>query len=250
MEAARIIPAELADVVRVGWVPEVARPLALPTEIEEIVGGGLPRGRLCEVVGVSGSGRTSLVYALLAATTAAAEVAAVVDAPGAFDPSSAARAAIDLGAVLWVRPPSARDAFRCAELILSAGGFGLVVLDLDGVPLRRLRLSTWPRLARAAEKANAALVVLAPERLAGSFAVASVKMTPARRIWSRVGNGPSLFDGIESYGVLAHNKRGPVRATRRVRWVMASDGTDGTNRTDGNNRTDAPTNQQPVTSNQ
>lgn len=224
MEAARIIPAELLGRVHLGWVPEPARQLALPPAIEEMIGGGLPRGRLCEIVGARGSGRTSLVYSLLAATTALGEVVAVVDAGDTFDPPSAVRAGVDLGAVLWVRPPSARDALRCAELVLSAGGFGLVVLDLDGVPLHRLRFYSWPRLARAAEKAGTALVLLAPERLAGSFAVFSLQMRFARGLWD-AGQSPApiphplLLGGIESYGVLVHNKRGPLRASRSVRWL-------------------------------
>jgi len=211
MDAARLIPPELAGAVRLGWTPEPERRLPLPAAIEEIFGGGLPRGRVCEVAGRLSSGRTSLVFTLLAAATTAGEVAAVIDAADAFDPASAARAAIDLRSLLWVRPPSARDALRCTEMILAAGGFGLVVLDLDGVPLRRLRFYTWPRLARAAEKSGAALVLLTPERIVGSFATLSVVMKRTESVL-----GPVL----ESYGILVHNKRGPVRASRRLRWSL------------------------------
>ena len=227
MNAALVIPPELAGAVRLGWVPEAPRELPLPAATAAVLGGGLPRGRMCEVTGARGSGRTALVYSLLAAATAADELTALVDAGDAFDPAGAARAAIRLGALLWVRPPSVRDAPRCAEIILASGGFGLVVLDIDGMSPHRLRAHVWPRLARAAEKAGAALVVLAAERLAGGFAAASVKMTAPRALWSsgsRSGipgsrsQAPSLFEGIESHGVLVHNKRGPLRASPRIRW--------------------------------
>jgi len=247
MDAARFIPPELAGAVHLGWVPDSPRQLIVPGTIGELLGGGLPRGRICEVIGTRSSGRTSLIYAFLAAATKSAEVAAVVDVSDSFDPASAARAAIDLSAVLWARPRSARDALRCAELILAAGGFGLVVLDLEGAPLRRLRAYTWPRLARAAEKAAASLVILAPVRLAGSFAAMSVKMKAVRANFGEQGPGvrgqglvkeeeaifgpqsstdprpPApgpLFEGLESYGVLVHNKRGPLRASRRVCWTL------------------------------
>lgn len=223
MDAARLIPPELAGSVRLGWVPEPPRELPLPAALEEMLGGGLQRGRVCEVTGGRGSGRTSLVYALLAAATRAEEKAALVDAADTFDPAAAARAAIRLGALLWVRPPAPGDAPRCAEIVLAAGGFGLVVLDLGDLPPRRPRAHTWPRLARAAEKAGAALVVLASRRLAGSFAAASVEMSGPRAVWSAAAAAPPrLFEGIESHGVLVHSRRGPRRASRRVRWSVSS----------------------------
>lgn len=224
--AARILPPELAATVQLGRVAEERRRLPLPAPLAELLGGGLPRGRVCEVTGARGSGRTSLIHTLLAATTAAAELTAVVDAADAFDPASAARAGTELAAVLWVRPPSAREALRCAETILGAGGFGLVVLDLDGVPLQRLRSYSWPRLARVAEKSGAALVLLAPHRLAGSFAMISVELEARRRLFSVTRAAPRpvpLFDGIESYGVVVHDKRGPRRAAPRLRWTLAAE---------------------------
>src|SRR6185295_11951013 len=46
---------------------------------DEALGGGLPRGRLSEIVGAPSSGRTALIHAFLAAATRRGEIAAVID---------------------------------------------------------------------------------------------------------------------------------------------------------------------------
>ena len=64
-------------------------------------------------------------------TIAPGEFCAVVDSRGAFDPLSASRVGVDLRRLLWVRAGNRIDlAFKAADLILHAGGFGVVVLDL------------------------------------------------------------------------------------------------------------------------
>ena len=210
----------LPSTVRLGGAPEPVRVLPVPAPLAALLDGGVPRGRVSEVVGSLSTGRTSLILTLLAAATKAHEVTAVVDVPNAFDPISACRAEVDLGAVLWVRPPSLPEGLRCTELILAAGGFGLVVLDLDATPLRRLRLHVWPRLARAAERSGTALVVLAPQRVAGSFAAHSVVLSRRRVVWHQAGGAPVLLDGFESRGQLVRNKLGPPGGPRLLRWGL------------------------------
>ncbi len=221
---ARVLNSDLPGLVHRGWVAEPVRFLALPAAVATLLGGGIPRGRVCEVAGPRSSGRTSFLHAVLAAVTAAGEVAAWVDLPAAFDPPSAARAGADLSAVLWVRPPSARAALRCAELILEAGGFALAILDLDPLPAPRLCSQSWPRLARAAERSGTALLLLVPQRVAGSFAALSLVLEQRRVLWRRGGDrgreAPSLLDGIESWAVLARSKLGPAGKARALIWAV------------------------------
>src|SRR5213593_4315800 len=111
--------------------------------LDEALGGGLPRGRVSELAGPPSTGRTGLACAIVAAATRAGETIAWVDPADALEPEAAAAAGIALARLLWVRPRSVSDAFRAAEILLGAGGFGLVVLDVDA---RRAR----PRAGRAA----------------------------------------------------------------------------------------------------
>jgi hypothetical protein len=207
--AARRVLASLAlpGDVRLGQAGEPVR--RLPSGIaalDDLLGGGLPRGRLSEIYGPVSGGKTALLLAFLAAATGRGEVTALVDLPDALHPATAHTSGVELTRLLWVRPPSLKEGLRCAELILAAGGFGLVAVDL-GAPLpRQLRAAVWPRLARTAERAGAVLAIVANRRVAGSFATMSLDVTARQRQWSR-GAWP-LFDGLQLQLSVTRNKLG------------------------------------------
>src|SRR5437763_16374838 len=62
---------------------------------DALLGGGIPRGRISEIVGRLSSGKTSMAAAFIAAATRRGEIAAMIDASGAFDPLSMANAGVD-----------------------------------------------------------------------------------------------------------------------------------------------------------
>jgi recombination protein RecA len=150
------VHAEVAEASRGAGVPGVHK------------NAGWPRGHVSEIVGPASSGRTSVVMATLASATARGGVVAFVDVADRFNPESAAEAGVDLDRLLWVRGPSmtwgapqstvgdlaVRRGLRAFDLIVRAGGFAVVVLDLADVPERMVRAlpaSTWLRLAHVIE---------------------------------------------------------------------------------------------------
>jgi hypothetical protein len=149
-------------------------------ELDQQLGGGLPLGHFSEVVGPRSSGRTSLLMAMLAVTTSRGELAALVDTFDMFDVESMAAAGVRLDRLLWVRGETCTPAFpllasrqagadraieravKAMNLILQAGGFSLVALDLADAPpqaVRRIPMTTWMRLQRVIEGQPAAAVV-------------------------------------------------------------------------------------------
>src|SRR5207253_10948157 len=106
---------------------------------------------------------------------------------------------------LWVRPRNTADAFRAAEVVLGAGGFGLVVLDVDR---GRATPGVWPRLARAAERARATLLVVAARREAGTFAAVGLELTARHVHWSRGPGRLLLLDGIDARVCVARSRVG------------------------------------------
>ena len=199
--------------------------------LDTILEGGIVRGRVSEIVGRSGCGRTSLAASFAAVATRHGEVAAWIDSSGAFDPRSVAAAGADLSRILWVgadtaarardsaESPAAQFApmrsnapVKAAEMVLGAGGFGLVVIDFSfaiGGRARTLTLSTALRLARAAERSGAAVIVLAEHRTCGTFAALSLVLGRVRPFFSRTApDAPALFDGMRVEAYVARNKLG------------------------------------------
>lgn len=172
-------------------VPRTIRETA-PTgiaEVDAILDGGLPVGTISEISGPESSGRTTLVLSFLAQRTANGQVCAWVDADDTFDPESAAANGVDLRQLLWVRckkpggPVQGRQAakpwtqldqaLRATDLLLQAGGFAAIVLDLGDTAAehaRRIPLATWFRFRQAADRARTCLVVVTQASCAQSSA--------------------------------------------------------------------------------
>lgn len=188
----------LASSVRMapsGWAP-----------LDAALGGGWARGELSEIVGSRSSGRTWLAQTTLAAATRRGEVVAVIDAVDRLDPASAAAAGVDLARLLWIRGPAltveqarptaiddaVSKAVRAFDLVLRAGGFAVVVLDLADISPRVIRAlppATWMRLARVMDGAtgtagrDTAGVLLGDAPVSRSAGGVSVRLT-SKGIWT------------------------------------------------------------------
>jgi recA bacterial DNA recombination protein len=140
--------------------------------LDERLGGGLRRGQLSEIVGARSSGRSAVFCRIAAAAMARGEVVALVDTHDRFDPAAAEAAGVDLGRLLWVRESGNPDrALKAMNLVLQAGGFGVVafdVADVRGVTLRQFPHPTWMRLSRIIEGSLTIAVLIASEHLARS----------------------------------------------------------------------------------
>ena len=162
------------------WVdPEDAAAIGIP-QIDEALGGGLRRGHLSEIVGSRSSGRTTVMCAALAAATQRGEVAVVIDTYDRFDPASAADAGVDLSRVLWVRERGdAARALKATNLVLQAGGFGLVVFDMADVPasiVRQFPHTTWMRIARVIQGSQTTALLVASEHIGRSPGGATIAL--------------------------------------------------------------------------
>jgi hypothetical protein len=149
---------------------------------------GFPRGAISEIVGQESSGRTTLVHALLAASTAKFEICAYVDTSDSFDPVSAAAAGVALAQLVWIRCGNdAGHALKAADYLLHAGGFGAVVLDLGQVPARisnRIPISYWYRFRLAIENTPTILALLEKDPLAKSCAALLLEMKRKKTVWA------------------------------------------------------------------
>jgi len=203
--------------------------------LDDLIDGGIPRGRISEITGRAGSGKTSLAASFTASATNRGEVAAWLDSSGTFDPESMAVAGVELRRMLWASMTMAfpRGRFaasplarrqsaivKAAELVLDAGGFSLVVVDFGEAP-RALAHASALRIARAAERSGAAVIALAPWRMCGTFAALSLAATRAETSFSRLAPGsPVTFDGLTVVAMVARNKMGGTGRRVRVRALI------------------------------
>ena len=173
-----------------GFRPQVQPPEPLRTGISTLDGltGGFPRGAISELAGPESSGRATLAHSVLASATASLEICAYVDTNDAFDPCSAAASGVGLQQLLWVRCGGHTEhAFKIADLLLHAGGFGVVVLDLSRTPdrvCRRIPISYWHRFRRAIENTPTILMVMEREPLAKSCASLILELTRKKAVWT------------------------------------------------------------------
>ncbi len=147
--------------LQLGAIQESVRPdrAPLPTGIAELdallVDRGIPRGRLTEITGASGSGRTSMLRTLVTAAASGGRWVAYIDATRTLAPRDWAHVG-SARAPLWIiRPTNATRAPWCADLLLRSGAFALVVMD--GAPQLSRVLAV--RLTRLARDVGAAFVV-------------------------------------------------------------------------------------------
>ncbi|MEO5922809.1 MAG: hypothetical protein ABIR70_03185 [Bryobacteraceae bacterium] len=184
------------------------------------VAGEIPRGALTEIAGFASSGRTSLLYSLLAAMTSRHEFCALLDAEDTFDPESAAAAGVRLSQVLWVRcGGNVEHALKAADMLAQGGGFGMVAIDLGDAPdkaIRRIPMAAWFRLRHGVENTRTALVVMAKQMHARSCSALKIELSRNRSLWR--GQLPGcLLNGFEVLAQCTQNHRAQERTFRIAR---------------------------------
>ncbi|MEG1642433.1 MAG: recombinase RecA [Synergistaceae bacterium] len=91
--------------------------------------GGLPRGRVIEIFGPEGGGKTTIALHALAEAQKAGGYAAFIDAEHALDPRLAASLGVDTLNLYMSQPDSGEQAFYILDTLVRSGAFDLVVVD-------------------------------------------------------------------------------------------------------------------------
>jgi recombination protein RecA len=195
----------LGDVASAPVIPVIATGFAA---LDAALGiGGVPRGRITELLGTPTSGMTTIALALIARAQEKGDLAGYVDLSRTFDAEYAALIGVDLASLLLVRPTSAADALEIIQALIGSGGVGVLVVDalalLQSVPrdaaLLDQALRILPGILAASPCAVLALTPLpySPE-MARSLAftgsllahAASIRLHIAREAWLPAEQGP------------------------------------------------------------
>ena len=192
--------------------------------LDELLGGGWLRGALCEIAGSRGSGRTSVLLTSLATTLRQGHCAALVDGDGALDARAAGRSGVPLPRLLWVRcaQDDPAQALAAAKIVLGAGGFTLVAVDL-GDRMPQVPVASWIRLKRAAAEQQAILLVAAPHRIPGAQGTSALGLRSLRPRFDqgKDATAPALLRGLEIYAQVERGARGPASSVLVLSHVLA-----------------------------
>ena len=91
--------------------------------------GGVPRGRVTEIYGPEGSGKTTLCQHIVAEAQRAGGVAAYIDMEHALDPLYAAKCGVNVDDLYISQPDTGEQALEIAEALTRSGAMDVIIVD-------------------------------------------------------------------------------------------------------------------------
>ncbi len=101
-----------------------------PLSLDLALGGqGMPRGRICELYGPEGGGKTTLALHVIANAQVSGGVAAFIDAEHALDPTWARKLGVKLDSLLISQPDTGEQALEICEMLIRSNAVDIIVID-------------------------------------------------------------------------------------------------------------------------
>jgi recombination protein RecA len=91
--------------------------------------GGVPRGRIVEIFGPESSGKTTLVYHIIAEAQSRGGVCAFIDTEHALDPNYARKIGVNTDELLVSQPDHGEQALEIADVLVRSGAVDIVAVD-------------------------------------------------------------------------------------------------------------------------
>jgi recombination protein RecA len=91
--------------------------------------GGLPKGRVTEIYGPEGSGKTTVALSVVANCQKNGGTAAFIDAEHAMDPVYARQLGVDIDNLLVSQPDTGEQALEICEMLVRSGAVDIIVID-------------------------------------------------------------------------------------------------------------------------
>ncbi len=129
--------------------------------------GGVPRGRIVEVYGPESSGKTTLVYHVLAQAQRLGGVCAFIDAEHAMDPVYAQTIGVDIDELLVSQPDYGEQALQIADVLVRCGAVDVVAIDSVAALTPKVELEG--QMGDVTVGAQARMMSLAMRKLAGNL---------------------------------------------------------------------------------
>jgi recombination protein RecA len=147
--------------------------------------GGVPRGRIVEIFGPESSGKTTLVYHIIAEAQARGGVCAFVDAEHAIDPIYARRIGVDTDELLVSQPDYGEQALEIVDVLVRSGAIDVVAVDSVAALTPRVELEG--QMGETQVGLQARLMSQALRKLAGNLNRAKTVCVFTNQIREKIG---------------------------------------------------------------
>ena len=147
--------------------------------------GGVPRGRIVEIFGPESSGKTTLVYHVIAEAQARGGVCAFVDTEHAIDPIYARRIGVDVDELLVSQPDYGEQALEIVDVLVRSGAVDLVAVDSVAALTPRVELEG--QMGETQVGLQARLMSQALRKLAGNLNRANTVCVFTNQIREKIG---------------------------------------------------------------
>ncbi len=147
--------------------------------------GGIPRGRVVEIFGPESSGKTTLVYHIIAEAQARGGVCAFVDAEHAIDPIYARRIGVDTDELLVSQPDFGEQALEIVDVLVRSGAVDVVAVDSVAALTPRVELEG--QMGEQTVGLQARLMSQALRKLTGNLSRANTVCLFTNQIREKIG---------------------------------------------------------------
>src|SRR4051812_13821676 len=147
--------------------------------------GGVPRGRIVEIFGPESSGKTTLVYHLIAEAQVLGGICAFVDTEHAIDPIYAKRIGVDVDELLVSQPDYGEQALEIVDVLTRSGAVDLVAIDSVAALTPRVELEG--QMGEVQVGLQARLMSQALRKLAGNLSRADTVCLFTNQIREKIG---------------------------------------------------------------
>jgi recombination protein RecA len=156
-------------------------------ELDQALGtGGVPGGRISEIIGIPTSGMATIALKIVASIQEQAHAAVYIDLARSFDPDYAARCGLSLGQLVLVRPVDARQALAILQDFIHSGLTRILVFDtpldqLTQPPLDQGLAPSLDRLIAPLGRTDCVLLFLTPLSTTGPLPSSGRDMGPKEK---------------------------------------------------------------------
>jgi recombination protein RecA len=147
--------------------------------------GGVPRGRIVEIFGPESSGKTTLVYHIIAEAQARGGICAFVDAEHAIDPIYARKIGVDTDELLVSQPDYGEQALEIVDVLVRSGAIDVVAVDSVAALTPRVELEG--QMGETQVGLQARLMSQALRKLAGNLNRAKTVCAFTNQIREKIG---------------------------------------------------------------